>query len=153
MQLLTMWSCDYGSRCPNTLLQHLWIIGQELASRATDKLCGVSNVENSHWVGVVIDQFRSLVLYGDSLGGSDSKLKLAIDWWIQHHIDQPFKHQNLPITPQVDGYNCSVLAINAIGCDALPWQLGLPASSDSDELQIAAFNCAISCDWKLVCVV
>ncbi|KAF8221605.1 hypothetical protein L208DRAFT_1530909, partial [Tricholoma matsutake] len=63
---------------------HLWTIAQELASKATDKLCGVSNVENSHWVGVVIDGFWSLVLYGDSLGGSDSKLKLAIDWCIQH---------------------------------------------------------------------
>ncbi|KAF8237918.1 hypothetical protein L208DRAFT_1244808, partial [Tricholoma matsutake] len=66
---------------------HLWTISQELGFRATDKLCGVSNVENSHWVGVVIDGFWSLVLYGDSLGGSDSEIKLAINWWIQHHID------------------------------------------------------------------
>jgi hypothetical protein len=73
--------------------RHLWTIGEELASGTRDKLCGVVNIDNSHWVGVVIDAFRSLVLYGDSLGGSDLELKSAISWWIQCHTDRTFKHQ------------------------------------------------------------
>ena len=37
--------------------QHLWMIGEELASGTHDKLCSVVNIDNSHWVGVVIDAF------------------------------------------------------------------------------------------------
>ena len=32
---------------------HLWTIGEEIASRDTNKLCGVVNIKNLHWVGVV----------------------------------------------------------------------------------------------------
>jgi hypothetical protein len=132
--------------------RHLWTIGEELASGTRDKLCGVVNIDNSHWVGVVIDAFRSLVLYGDSLGGSDLELKSAISWWIQCHTDRTFKHQHLPITTQVDGYNCSVLAINAIGSDALPWQIELISALSHDELRIATFNRIANRDLEFVSV-
>ncbi|KAF8224808.1 hypothetical protein L208DRAFT_1309053, partial [Tricholoma matsutake] len=129
--------------------QHLWTIGEELASRTCNKLCGVANINNSHGVGVVIDVFQSLVLYGDSLGGSDLELKSAISWWIWYHTDQTFKHQNLPISTQVNGYNCSLLAINVIGCDVLPWHIDL-SSASHDELHIATFNHVFNHDLEFV---
>jgi Ulp1 family protease len=93
------------------------------------------NIDDTHWVGVVIDAAQSLFLYGDSIAGSNTELKSAIDWWIENHTSQQFVHQNLLITRQFDGYNCSIFAVNAVGCNALPEHISLlETSTHANEL-------------------
>ena len=50
-------------------------------------------------------------------------------------------HQNLPITRQFDGYNCSIFAVNAVGCNALPEHISLlETSTHADEIQIVMYR-------------
>jgi hypothetical protein len=131
--------------------RHVWAVGEELASNIREKVCGVVNIDDTHWVGVVIDAAQSLFLYGDSIAGSNTELKSAIDWWIENHTSQQFVHQNLPITRQFDGYNCSIFAVNAVGCNALPERISLlETSTHADELRIETFICVANRDLQFV---
>ncbi|KAF8227920.1 hypothetical protein L208DRAFT_1161455, partial [Tricholoma matsutake] len=88
----------------------VWRIGEEMVSQVWEKVCGIGNVDDTHWVGVVIDGLQSVFCYGDSMGGSNVELKSAVDWWIQSHTRQQFTQQKLLIARQLDGYNCAILA-------------------------------------------
>ena len=100
-------------------MRHLWAIGCELAQGTRTKLGGVANVIR-HWVGVVVDVPNSVILYSDSLGGSHAQLKAAIEWWVQFHTGKSYTHESLPITQQLDSYNCPILAVNAVCHHLLP---------------------------------
>ncbi|KAF8196183.1 hypothetical protein BJ912DRAFT_1056612 [Pholiota molesta] len=101
--------------------KNIWGIGEELASGRRKVVAGVSNVNNNHWVGIVIDVADLTVRYGDSLGGAGAvEIMDAVIWWLQFHIPSPFKRSVLPITQQTDDFSCGVLALNAIRHMALP---------------------------------
>ena len=100
-------------------MRHLWAIGCEIAEGIRTKLGGVANVIR-HWVGVIVDIPNSKILYGDSLGGSHAPLKAAIEWWVRFHTQKTYTHKNLPITQQLDSYNCPILAVNVVHHHLLP---------------------------------
>ncbi|KAF8060164.1 hypothetical protein FPV67DRAFT_1424127, partial [Lyophyllum atratum] len=119
--------------------RHLWAVGEELAEGLRTRICGVMNTEESHWVSVAIDIAKLVIWYGDSLGGSNTEIHEALEWWIREHVRQEFRHKDLPITKQLDGHSCSVLAINASGHFCLPQRIPLLEPSNTVQERIALF--------------
>jgi hypothetical protein len=90
-----------------------------------------------HWVPLTIQ--KSKICFGDSLGkGMPEKLQAACFWWIrQHHHDTNAKIVNptihtLPITTQIDGYSCGILADNALDHYVHGYQSPLLGNENSD---------------------
>jgi hypothetical protein len=95
--------------------------GQELGTGVLDKLVAIVNLDQNHWVSVVIDAPSSRILYGDSLGKPITReVKGVLTWWINHHTATNFQIDNLAITCQEDGWSCGMLAWNAIAAHVLP---------------------------------
>jgi len=82
----------YKSESPPKKNRYIWNIGQELANPESVKqfICGICNIKNSHWVSVVIDAERNMVLYGDSMGCFDKpaidEIMAAVRWWATVHL-------------------------------------------------------------------
>lgn len=77
--------------------------GQELGTGVLEKLVAIVNLDQNHWVSVVIDVPSSRIL-----------------WWTNHHTATNFQMHNLAITRQEDRYSCGMLAWNAIAAHVLP---------------------------------
>jgi hypothetical protein len=105
---------DYNSERAGT--RHIWAVGEELASDVHHRttLCGIFNVDNSHWVTVIVDTKECCILYGDSLGGWNCEVLDALQWWIEFHVHGKFKHRQLMIGQQTDGVSCALFAVNAL---------------------------------------
>jgi len=105
---------DYNSE--HAGIRHIWAIGEELASDAHHRttLCGIFNVDNSHWVTVIVDTKEHCILYGDSLGGWNCEVLDALQWWIEFHVHGKFKHRQLMIGQQTDGMSCALFAVNVV---------------------------------------
>lgn len=97
--------------------------GQELATGVQDMLITIANVNNNHWVAVVVDFKESNIQYGDSMGGTiDGDLEAVLIWWIHHHTGRTFTTSYLPITRQQDGHSCGILAWNALVVHLFPME-------------------------------
>lgn len=89
-------------------------VGHDLAKGTRKIICGVANINENHWVGIVVDGTECKIKFGNSLGGSGAELKAAIRWWIQIHTSLDFEDANLDITRQSDAFNCGLFALNAV---------------------------------------
>jgi Ulp1 family protease len=95
--------------------------GQELGTGVLEKLVAIVNLNQNHWVSVVIDVPTSRILYGDSLGKPITReIKAVLTWWTNHHTATNFPIHDLAITHQNDSCSCGMLAWNAIAAHVLP---------------------------------
>jgi len=97
--------------------RHLWAVGEELASQIHHQttLCGIFNVDNSHWVTVIVDTKEGSILYGDSLRGWNHDILDALQWWIKVYVHgKNFNCQRLMIGQQTDSVSCALFAVNAL---------------------------------------
>ncbi|KAF8182681.1 hypothetical protein BJ912DRAFT_853954 [Pholiota molesta] len=111
--------------------------GQQLATGIQNKLATIFNINENHWVAVVIDFKLSRILYGDSMGGTvDDDLEEVLTWWTHHHTGHAFVTAYLPITRQRDSHSCGLLAWNALANHLLPNRYSLfDAEKLSNERQ------------------
>ncbi|KAF8055630.1 hypothetical protein FPV67DRAFT_1435028 [Lyophyllum atratum] len=119
--------------------RHIWAVGEELAAGIRSGLCGIVNIEESHWVAVAIEVLELVVWYGDALGGSDVEVCEALVWWIRQHVKKDFRLKDLPISKQRDTYSCSILALNSLWRLCLPDKINLLDPSDAAHERISCF--------------
>jgi len=110
--------------------RHLWNVGEELANGIRTTVVGIVNVNNNHWVAVVVDAIQSTIRYGDSLGGDDAEVKA--------------------ITRQRDSHSCLIFAVNAAKHFILPAQTPLLQFEAAAEARISMFMHVAQRDLKLV---
>lgn len=75
-----------------------WIqtCGQQLVAGQKSYLAIVVNIDNAHWVGLVLDFENHWILYRDSGGGHmPINIKNTVNWWTHYYT---FTHNCLPIT-------------------------------------------------------
>ncbi|KAH7908916.1 hypothetical protein BJ138DRAFT_990150, partial [Hygrophoropsis aurantiaca] len=114
-------------------------LGQALASQTRDILGYLMNLNDNHWVVVVLNFRDSTILYGDSLGDPiPANLASILDWWTNTHTGLTFVHKTLPITHQQDSFSCGLLSFNALAHYILPDQYPLinPVEVDNERLKI-----------------
>ena len=65
----------------------------------------IININNNHWVPIIVDFKASKVLYGNSMGGAiDEDVEEIIPtWWTYHHMGVTFTKAYLPTTRQSSG--------------------------------------------------
>ena len=139
--------------------RNIWAIGEALAQGVRLKVGGVANINANHWVGIVIDQAQSTILYGDSLSTtqlpSNSNILDALGWWVNQHTKSHFTFKPLAITVQMDDYNCGILSVNAVQNALLPGKENglLPSSIAAINRQrIAIFKRTVNHDLGCVSV-
>ena len=136
--------------------QFLWQIGKELENGILNGLAGIANVNNNHWIALVVDMPNRKCHYGDFRQGMDCELTGAIDWWSGIHLKRELEHVKLAITKQKDTYNCGVFALNALAHHILPNPPPLLSETLVHTLDMAwvmLFNCVATQDLKNVRVV
>ena len=75
--------------------------GQELSTGVYETLATIANIDENHWVAVVLDFTGSRIQYGDSMGVSiDEDLEAVLTWWTHQHTGRHFTISYLPITRQ-----------------------------------------------------
>jgi hypothetical protein len=132
--------------------RHLWNVREKLANGIRTTIVGIVNVDDNHWVAVVVNAARATIRYSDSLEGDGAKVKAAVGWWVNAHIPHRFSYKNLPITRQQDGHSCLLFAANGIGHFILPAQIPLlqaDAAATSAE-RISMFMRVTQRDSELV---
>ena len=108
---------DYHSKKAFAWLRSL---GEDLSTEGSSLLTIVhlgAITESPHWVPLTIK--KGEIAYGDSFGtGMPTKLEATCRWWLQQHdlspTPQPISIRRLPITSQIDGHSCGILAHNAL---------------------------------------
>jgi Ulp1 family protease len=115
-------------------------LGEETAQNPKTYLATITNVNDSHWVAVVIDFRKKCIRYGDSMPttlqpGVYSEVDNALMWWTKYHTSKTFKAVLLPTTVQQDSHSCGLLAWNAIGHFLFPFRYYrlMDASNMNDE--------------------
>ncbi|KAJ7149280.1 hypothetical protein C8R43DRAFT_1128635 [Mycena crocata] len=94
------------------------------------------------WIALVVDASEGLIQYGDGYGRDDeipAKLIAAYTWWLGHHSSMEFKTGKLPITRQMDGFSCGILALNGLSHYADP-SVPLLDSGKWEVARLKAFN-------------
>jgi hypothetical protein len=95
--------------------------GRELSTGVYETLATIANIDENHWVAVVLDFTGSRIQYGDSMGFSiDEDLEAVLTWWTHQHTGRSFTTSYLPITRQRDGHSCRILAWNALAVHIFP---------------------------------
>ena len=95
--------------------------GQELSTGVYETLATIANIDENHWVAVVLDFTGSRIQYGDSMGVSiDEDLEAVLTWWTHQHTGRHFTTSYLPITRQRDGHSCGILAWNSLAVHIFP---------------------------------
>jgi len=75
--------------------------GQEISTGVYEMLATIANINQNHWVAVVLDFKESRIRYGKSMGGSiDEDLEVMLTWWSHQHTGRHFTTSYLPITWQ-----------------------------------------------------
>lgn len=119
---------------------NVWAVGEELSTNTHSKICGIVNIEESHWVAVAVDIQELVVWYGDSLVGSNLEVCEALEWWINQHIKRKFCQKVLPITNQINTHSCAVLALNAVRQFCLPNMVQLAEAHNASYDRVSCFN-------------
>ncbi|KAF8877791.1 hypothetical protein BD779DRAFT_1448283 [Infundibulicybe gibba] len=100
-------------------------VGNKAASHGS-RVVTITNVDDNHWIVIVVDFGAQKIRVGDSMGGMMSKeMRDVFDWWTTFHSNQKFGLTNLPITVQQDSHSCGMLAWNALAHFLLPSQYPL----------------------------
>ena len=90
-------------------------LGEELSAGIWKSVLLLKNLNNEHWVALVLDFKNSCIRYGDSFDeDAPPKLMCAVEWWTYYHTGRHFTHAKLAITMQTDGFSCGLLAYNAL---------------------------------------
>lgn len=112
-------------------------IGTSLSSGFQTKLATIINVNQNHWVSIIIDFENSLLLYGDSLGGKpNAELVQVFSWWTNIHTGRDFHLMSLAITKQDDSHSCGLLCFNALEHFFFPDRVSLTGAGDVDEARL-----------------
>jgi Ulp1 family protease len=89
--------------------------GHAMVTGIQEQIGLLINIDQNHWVAVVLDFPTFTCWYGDSLGGKrDAHVCKVLDWWTHLHTGRQFRWKALPITLQTDGYSCGLLVWNAL---------------------------------------
>ena len=114
--------------------------GVEFSTGVYDILATIVNLNDNHWVPIVVDFKASKFLYGDSMGGAiDENVEEILTWWTYHHTGITFTKTYLPITRQRDGFSCGLLAWNALATYLLPDIHSLIDASDVAKERLKMF--------------
>ncbi|KAJ7934992.1 hypothetical protein B0H13DRAFT_1591184 [Mycena leptocephala] len=96
-------------------------IGAALASGERNRLGMMANLQNLHWVSVVVNGKESRILYGDPFKDEpDSETKQALHWWAEFHTGRKFTWGDLDVPIQMDGFNCGILSHSSLVHHFLP---------------------------------
>jgi hypothetical protein len=102
----------YTSHSSFRVYRHM---GHMLATGALDLLAFLANLNQNHWVAVVLDFKNGIIWYGDSLGEKiPSSMEKNLKWWTKFHSGKDFTVKKLIITIQKDSFLCCLLAWNAL---------------------------------------
>ncbi len=95
-----------------------------------------------HWTAMVVSGKEKTILYRDSLGGEiEPELKYAYHWWLSKHVSTIFDVKDLDTTLQTDGFNCGILALNAVEHHAFPTvSLAGNAAGELMDRRVKDFN-------------
>ena len=99
----------------------------------------ISNLNDNHWVAVVLDFNYRTIYYGDSFNRFPSLNTLsAFERWTHFHTGKDFKVMLLPTTHQTDRHSCGLLAWNALAHMVFPdrYQLFNASKVDNERLQL-----------------
>ncbi|KAG2748080.1 hypothetical protein P692DRAFT_20735450 [Suillus brevipes Sb2] len=104
--------------------------GDAMASGIGSCIGFLVNINENHWVAVVIDFKSSTIFYGDSIYTKPPTGFLAVlHWWTHHHTGQHFEEKSLIITHQTDSFSCGLLSFNALAHHILPSEYPLITAS------------------------
>jgi len=99
----------------NTSFRLYHHIGNSLKTGRQGQCGFLINLDQNHWVVVVLDFRTREIWYGDSLGQQiPETVKKVLAWWTYYHSGKQFTHQPLPVTIQKDSFSCCLLAWNAL---------------------------------------
>ncbi|KAG1778132.1 hypothetical protein EV702DRAFT_968606 [Suillus placidus] len=99
---------------------HAHEIGHALSSGLRRQVAFLVNINDNHWVAVILDFVHDLILLGDSLDQNKHVMKDILEWWTKHHSGRQFTVQPLAITCQQDIFSCGLLSFNALAHHFLP---------------------------------
>jgi hypothetical protein len=106
-------------------------LGAVLGSGDRERLGIMGNLQNLHWIAVVVDAKNDRILYGDPFQPNSSPINPdaetihALEWWASFHTGRRFVVGSLAISHQQDDYNCGILSHNALAHHFLPEQYPL----------------------------
>jgi hypothetical protein len=130
--------------------------GEALKKGEYTHLATIVNINEVHWVAVIIDTQNRQILYGDPLRNTiPNDLKRVLDWWLGYHMENAhFPYQLLPVSKQSDSFSCGVLSYDALRSFLLKNKLELidPIHVHNERIRIflrliKAFNQAeVSCN-------
>ena len=81
--------------------------GKALAGGQKTHLATIVNIDDSHWVAVIINSQNKQIYFGDSFRRTiPNDLKQVFNWWLGYHMScAPFSYQPLPVSTQSDTYS------------------------------------------------
>ncbi|KAG2055888.1 hypothetical protein BDR06DRAFT_981631 [Suillus hirtellus] len=104
--------------------------GDAMASGLGSCIGFLVNINENHWVAIIIDFESSTIFYGDSIYTKPPTGFLAVlHWWTHHHTGQHFEKKSLIITHQKDSFSCGLLSFNALAHHVLPSEYPLITAS------------------------
>lgn len=133
-----------------------WVrgVGKALADGKAKTLGLILNVNENHWVAMVIDFEHSRFLYGDPKGWApNDEVVDVIDWWTMYHAGIQFTQGFLKTSPQSvnDNHNCGMLASNALAHHCLPDMHPLVDVRRLEEEQLRMFLRVVELHHDQVC--
>ncbi|KAJ7190360.1 hypothetical protein GGX14DRAFT_380144, partial [Mycena pura] len=114
-------------------------LGEAFAGGFAKLLATVANVDEDHWVAIVVDFVSRKTSYWDSAKRPIcTKIRAAYDWWFHQHHGTEFEWKALPSVLQLDGHNCGLVATNRIAhyIDPHKYPLLDPKACSDERLRI-----------------
>ncbi|KAF5323141.1 hypothetical protein D9758_018984 [Tetrapyrgos nigripes] len=100
---------------PSPTFRWLHQTAGKLTSRHKTLLGTLANVNDNHWVTIVIDTEQAMIFHGDSMGHDiNDTLGSALRWWTYQHFGVNFRVEEMMIERQTDSYSCGLLAWDAL---------------------------------------
>jgi hypothetical protein len=116
-------------------------LGEDFAKDRGKELVTIANVDEDHWVTLIVDFTSETVYYFDSAKRPiDAELQEAYNWWIDQHHSTEFGWVTLPCPQQIDSYNCGLFAANRVAhyIDPEKYPLLNPQACDDERLHVLA---------------
>jgi hypothetical protein len=114
--------------------------GEDLAAGRMSCLATIVNLNNNHWVALIIDYQKRLTLYGDPMESPiSSNLQQVVDWWTGYHAQCSFTYRTLRVSSQSDSYSCGVLSWDSLRRHLLREESGLPDECRMDDVRLQIF--------------
>ncbi|KAF5347663.1 hypothetical protein D9758_014853 [Tetrapyrgos nigripes] len=100
---------------PSPTFRWLHQTAGKLTSGHKTLLGTLANVNDNHWVTIVIDTEQAMIFHGDSMGHDiNDTLGSALRWWTYQHFGVNFRVEEMMIERQADSYSCGLLAWDAL---------------------------------------